>query len=178
MSWSYSQAFQEGLSPRGSLSDLGARLFRGLRRVQGLPWCPPSLRDQKVPALQVDLRVRGGHARPWGRSLLMDPERMRMEGAQRGRGCWEKRQDDQLKLMRSSVSVEIQVCSMIGQTHLRSDDSRRSRWTHFTLETLEESEASEWSELTGGSEATLWPLGAVLSSGPGHSKLALSKETI
>lgn len=29
-------------------------------------------------------------------------------------------------------------CFMIGKTHLRSNDSRRPRWTHFTLETLEE----------------------------------------
>lgn len=30
-----------------------------------------------------------------------------------------------------------------GETHLRSDDSRRTRWTHFTLETLEETVESE-----------------------------------
>lgn len=75
----YSQGFQAVLSLQGSLSVLGVRLYRGLRGVQGLPWFLLSLRDQKVPALQVDLGVQGGRARPWGRSLLMDPGRKRKE---------------------------------------------------------------------------------------------------
>lgn len=85
--WSYSQEFQAVLSLQGNLSVLVVRLCQGLRGVQGLPWCPPFLMDQKVPALQVDLGVRGGRVRPWGRSLLMDPRRRNMERKEKGTCC-------------------------------------------------------------------------------------------
>lgn len=121
--WSYSQEFQAVLSLQGNLSVLVVRLCQGLRGVQGLPWCPPFLTDQKVPALQVDLGVRGGRARPWGRSLLMDPRRT----------CCVVMKCNMIYC----ISNE-KICIMIFKTHLRSNDSRRPRWTHFTLETLQE----------------------------------------
>ena len=130
--WSYSQEFRAVLSLQGNLSVLVVRLYQGLREVQGLPWCPPSLMDQKVPALQVDLGVRGGRARPWGRSLLMDPRRRQM-GRKGKRTCC-----DVIHLILFTSSVMRKLCIMIFKTHLRSNDSRRPRWTHFTLETLQE----------------------------------------
>lgn len=76
----YSQGFQEVLSLLGSLSVLEDHLFQAVLWVQGPPWCPLSLRDQEAPAHQVDLEVRDGHARPWGRSLLMGPGRWTWRG--------------------------------------------------------------------------------------------------
>lgn len=128
--WSYSQEFQAVLSLQENLSVLVVRLCQGLRGVQGLPWCPPFLMDQKVPALQVDLGDRGGRARPWGRSLLMDPRRRQMERKEKRTCC---------VVMKSNMIYCIsneKICIMISKTHLRSNDSRRPRWTHFTLETL------------------------------------------
>ena len=60
------------------------------------------------------------------------------EGQDRKEKTEEKEREQLVKKTDVIYCITTAFCSLFGKAHLRSNNSRRSRWTHFTLETLEE----------------------------------------